>query len=169
MRAIRDFFLSGYKDALFERRKASYLFYIILTALAFVVLIGSGQLYFNLSPVYMLGNLNSVTGIILALVLFKDKRVEAAGHILACCGIMIFIETIVSDSFSNDPAIRYKLYLNLAAPSGVSFIVISFFRDKKYVMGYALLFQLLLLIHAIVIYHQLRQILTWACLYGSIL
>ena len=160
MRILNNFFLSGFKEAtFFEKRKASYLFYIIISCLLFVVAIGSGQLYFNLDSFYIIGNMMALGGVIIALALFKYKKVEAAGHVLACCGIlMIIMQTAVRDYFSYDPAIRYRIYITAASLTGISFIVISFFRDKKYVLCYAVLFELILLAHAVVIHHQLKEI-----------
>ncbi len=132
MRLLNNFFLSGFRESTsFEKRKASYLFYIIISCFLFIAVIGSGQLYFNLDPLYMWGNVIALCGVFAALGLFKYRKIEAAGHILACSGIlMVIMQTVVRDHFNNDPAIRYRIYITVAALTGISFIVISFFRDK---------------------------------------
>lgn len=72
--------------------------------------------------------------------------------------VAISIETIILDSYSTDPAIRYRLYINFASLLGVYFIILSFFRDKKYVLWYAIAFEIILFAHALVIYHQISAI-----------
>jgi signal transduction histidine kinase len=160
MRLLNNFFLSGFKNSTyFEKRKASYLFYIILSCFVFIATIGAGQLYFNLDPLYMMGITIALAGVFTALAFFKYRKVEAAGHILACCGIlMVILQTVVRDHFSHDPAIRYRIYITVAGLTGISFIVISFFRDRKYVLFYAVIFELILLGHAMVIKQQLKDI-----------
>ena len=160
IQAINNFFLSGFRNAsYFEKRKATYLYYIIMTALTFIVIIAIGQAWATMGNVYMAANLVALTGVGTALIFFKQKRINAAGHIMACSILVtIAVETIVRDHYSTDPAIRYRLYINLSALLGVCFIIMSFFRDKKYVLVYGIVFELMLLSHAAVIYNQLRDL-----------
>ncbi len=157
---INNFFLSGFNNAsYFDRRKAKYLFYIILATLLFVVIATVSQLYLQLGPVYLSANLIALAGLVTSLYLFKLKKTNAAGHMMACTIVFsISLESILVDSFSNDPAIRYRLYVNFTALLAVYFIILSFFREKKYVMRYALAFELLLSLHAAVIYRQIHTI-----------
>ena len=76
------------------------------------------------------------------------------------CSIMISIalESFLLDGQSTDPSIRYRLYINFTALLGVYFIILSFFREKKYVLWYAVAFEILLFIHAAIIYHQIHTI-----------
>jgi signal transduction histidine kinase len=160
MTRIKNFFLYRYKDVTyFERRKASYLFYITLCALCFISVIGIGQYYFNPDRLYLSANLIAFIGVVSSLVLFRERKIEIAGHIIALSVMsMIVVETCLRDYFSTDPAIRYRLYISLVSLMAVCFIVISFFRDKKYILSYALAFELILLVHGLVIYHSLRNV-----------
>ncbi|HWB64344.1 MAG TPA: ATP-binding protein [Chitinophagales bacterium] len=154
---IANFFLSGYNNAnYFERRKAAYLYYIILSAFIFLSIISLGQLYFGLGLLYMSGNIVALTGMVLSVFLFRKGKIGAAGHVLVLGSlVLIVMETIVRDSYSTDPAIRYRVYLDMVALVGVYFIVISFFRDRRVVMFYGGLFTIVLFVHSLVIHHQL--------------
>lgn len=157
---VNDFFLSGFSDAsYFEKRKATYLFYIMLSTLAFLVITTVSQLYLHLGNIYLVANVIALSGVILSLVFFKLKRINRAGHLMACSiMVAIAIETIILDSYSTDPALRYRLYINFASLLGVYFIILSFFREKKYVLVYAIAFEILLSAHAAVIYRQISFI-----------
>lgn len=160
MNRITDFFLSGFEHAPhFEKRKAAYLFYILFTSLAFVVLVLLGHLFFGFDKFYILGNLVGLAGVIHAFYLFKQKRIELSGHILACAAIsMVILHNIVRDMFVFDPAMRYRIYINMVALFGIYLIVISFFREKKLVFIYGVVFELLILLHSLVIYEKLKNI-----------
>ena len=160
MKALDNFFLSGFKDAsYFERRKASYLFYIILSAFVFMIYTTLGQLTFNLGGVYLLANSLALTGIICALYYFKRGRIERAGHFMACSVLgTIILQGSGHDIFFNDPAMRFRLYITAVSLFGVCFLVISFFREKKFVYIYGTGFEIVLFVHALVIAHQLKDI-----------
>jgi signal transduction histidine kinase len=158
--SLNNFFLSGFKDAsYFEKRKATYLFYILLSTLGFVVITTISQICIQLGPIYLTANLIALTGICLSLAFFKFRKVIVAGHLMAgSIMVAIAIETIILDSFSTDPAIRYRLYINFASLLGVYFIILSFFRQKKSVLWYAIASEVILAAHAFVIYHQIGSI-----------
>lgn len=159
MRKIRSFFLSGFDNATyFERRKATYLFYIITAALGFMVLVTLSQIVIDMGAIYLVANCMALTGISLSLYFFKRKNITAAGHTVACSLLVgLGVETIVRDHFNADPDMRYRLYINLSSLLGVYFIILSFFRDKKFVLWYAVLFEIMLFAHAAVIYNQLKE------------
>ena len=162
IQAVNNFFLSGFKNApYFEKRKATYLYYIIMTALTFIVLITIGQSSIQMGSIYLVANVFALTGICASLAFFKQKRINAAGHVMASSLLVTTaVETIVRDHYSFDPAIRYRIYINLSALLGICFIILSFFRDKKYVFIYGVVFQLILWAHGASIYYQLKDIPT---------
>ena len=159
LRAFTNYFLSGFKDATyFERRKATYLFYIIMAGLTFIALTTIGQQLGQMGPVYLTANLIGLIGVSLSLVFFKRTRITVAGHLMVCSMMfMVAVEAIAVDLFNHDPSIRYRLYINFASLLGVYFIILSFFRDRKYVLGYAFAFEIILTVHAAVIYNQIGQ------------
>ncbi len=160
IQAFNNYFLSGFSNATyFERRKASYLFYMVMAALTYIVLVTISQAVMRQGPIYLAANLIALTGVCFSLVFFKKKRINDAGHLMACSIIfMIAFEFILVDCYSNDPAIRYRLYINFSALLGTYFIILSFFREKKYVLRYAILFEIILTVHSFVIYHQISQV-----------
>lgn len=160
MNRITDFFLSGFEHAPhFEKRKAAYLFYILLTSLAFVVLVIVGQLFFGFDEFYIIGNFLGLAGVIHAFYLFKQKRIEVSGHVLACAALaMVVTHNIVRDMFVFDLAMRYRIYINMVALFGIYLIVISFFREKKLVFIYGVVFEVIILLHSFVIYEKLKDI-----------
>jgi len=160
MKSIYNYFLSGFSDSpYFEKRKISYLFYILMAALGFITLTTVSQLYLQMGPVYLTGNLIALAGLSLSLFFFKQKRINTAGNIMACAiMVTVAIEGIAVDWSATDPAIRYRLYINFTSLIGVYFIILSFFREKKYVIRYAIAFEIILFIHACVIYRQINQV-----------
>ena len=160
IKAINEFFLSGFiKATYFERRKATYLYYIIMASVTFIFFTAIGQFFSNMGPVYLTANLVALAGALAALFFFKNKRINRAGHLLAgSILVMIAIEFIGVDLLSKDPAIRYRLYINFGSLLGVFFIIVSFFREKKYVYLYAAIFEIMLFTHAMVIYNQISDI-----------
>lgn len=160
MTNILSFFLSGYSHAPeFEKRKASYLLYILLTALAFVLLVLAGQLFFGFDGFYIVGNLSGLAGVLFSLYLFKQRETEASGHVLACAALsMVIMHNIIRDMFVYDPAMRYRIYINMVALFGIYLIVISFFREKKMVWCYGFFFELIILMHSAVIYYKLKHL-----------
>jgi signal transduction histidine kinase len=161
MEALDYFFLTtGYKDsAYFEKRKASYLYYIILTILGFMLFVGIGQYYFGMGPIYLAANICAVIGAIIALVFFLKRKINAAGHILACSLLVVVIlENVVRDFYSTDPSIRYRIYIDMVSLMGIDLLVISFFREKKYVVFYGAAFVVILFAHSLVINHQIKDI-----------
>lgn len=160
MKRLLDFLLSGYKHAPeFEKRKASYLLYILLTALAFVVLVLGGQLFFGFDVFYIVGNILGLLGVLVSFYLFKQRKTEASGHVLAFAALtMVIMHNVVRDMFVYDPAMRYRIYINMVALFGIYLIVISFFREKKLVWRYGFLFELIILAHSGVIYYKLRHL-----------
>ncbi len=160
IQAFNNYFLSGFKHAsYFERRKASYLLYILLAALTFIGITTVGQVFGQMGPFYLAANLIGLTGVSLSIAFFKHKKINAAGHVMVCSAMfMVAVETIVVDLFNTDPSIRYRLYINFSSLLGIFFIILSFFREKKYVFRYAAAFELILFAHAFVIYHQINQV-----------
>jgi signal transduction histidine kinase len=160
IQAISNYFLSGYRNSpYFEKRKVTYLFYILMSALFFMTLTTVSQIYLGMGRLYLTGNLIAMAGLSMSLVCFKLKKINAAGHLMACSiMVTIAIESILVDCFSTDPAIRYRLYINFTSFLGVYFIILSFFREKKYVLLYALAFEILLFAHACVIYNQINYV-----------
>jgi signal transduction histidine kinase len=160
IKAFNNYFLSGFRDtSYFEKRKATYLFYILMSAISFVVLATVSQVYLNMGNIYLAGNVIAIAGLSLSLVFFKQKKITAAGHLMACSVIApIIMESVLVDWNNTDPAIRYRLYINFASLLGVYFIILSFFREKKYVVRYAIAFEVILLAHALVIYRQINHV-----------
>lgn len=160
MRSITNFFLSGFDhDLPIEKRKASFLLYIIFSGFIYLSAVLIGQLIFKMGLVYFMGNLIGLGGVLHSLILFKQKRIELAGHILAFAGMaMLGIHNIGNDLINSDPAMRYRIYLHLVGLFGIYFLIISFFRNKKVVYVYGLFFEIQLLAHAFVIYLSLRHI-----------
>jgi signal transduction histidine kinase len=160
MKAIHSFFLSGYDNAsYFERKKAMYLYYIILSALAFITFVLIGQAYFNTGAIYLIGNLVALNGVVCSLILFKNRKTEAAGHLMAASAIcMIVLHNIVRDWFDVDPAMRFRIYINMSSILGVFFLIVCFFREKKIIYYYSLGFVTILLTHALVIDHQIGHL-----------
>jgi len=159
MQAINNYFLSGFKDLpYFEKRKVKYLFYILMAALTFVAITTISQIYLRMGVIYLTGNIIALTGVILSLFFFKNKRTNAAGHLMALAiTTTIAIEAIAVDIYSVDPAMRYRIYITFCALLGLYFIILSFFREKKFVLWYAIAFEIILAIHAAIIYHQVNQ------------
>ncbi len=159
MRGLLNYFLTAFQnDSPFEKRKASYLLYIIFSALAYVLLVLLSQSYFKQGPWYLIGNVLALNGIILSLFLFKLKRVEAAGHVMICAGLlMVVIHNVVRDFFGVDPIMRFHIYINMVALFGIYLLIIAFFRDKKVVYIYGVIFELIILAHTLVIYHHLKD------------
>lgn len=157
---LRKIFLTGFESATyFERRKAGYLFYIILAALLFLVGLFWAQWFFDIGTIYLVSDLFGIVGCVLALFFFKQRKIETAGHVMICGMLaMIFLEGVWRDFYFNDPAIRYRLYVNMVSLLGVLFIVLSFYREKKFVFYYGAAFELMLFTHALVIDHQLRLV-----------
>jgi signal transduction histidine kinase len=160
MISVKKFFLYRYKDAShLEMRKASYLFFITLASLSYISIIAAGQFYFNNDLLYKTALLIALSGILAALVLFRERRINVAGHLISCSMMgMIVFETCVHDYFSHDPAIRYSLYVSLVSLTAVCFIVVSFFRNQNYVLAYSVVFQIILLTHALIICHAIGDI-----------
>ena len=160
LQAINNYFLSGFRDAsYFEKRKATYLYYIIMSALTFIGLVTVGQVFGQMGPIYLTANLTGFVGVFLSLVFFKRKNIDAAGHLMICSTIiMVSGETIAADLFNTDPSIRYRLYISFASLLGIYFIILSFFRQKKYVVRYAVAFELILFVHAVIIYNQINDV-----------
>src|ERR1700722_16022898 len=115
--ALNNFFLSGFHNAsYFEKRKATYLLYIIVTTLSFLVLTTVSQVYLNLGHVYQIANLFALVGLSLSLFFFKLKKINTSGPLMACSIMIgIAIEAIGVDYSNNDPSIRYRLYINFAS------------------------------------------------------
>lgn len=160
MRRITNFFLSGFdSDLPIEKRKASFLLYIIFSSFLYLIAVLIGQLIFKMGFVYFLGNLIGIGGVIHSLILFKQKRIELAGHILAFAGMtMLGIHNIGNDLHNSDPAMRYRIYLHLVGLFGIYFLIISFFRSKKVVYLYGVFFELQIFVHATVLYTRLKHI-----------
>lgn len=158
--SIDHFFLSGFRKATyFEKKKATYLFYILITSLGFMVATTISQVIINMGSVYLLANLIALAGICVALRFFSRREITKAGHItVISLMIAIGVETIVRDYFRNDPNARYRLYIHLATLLGLYFIIVSFFRDKKYVLWYGFVFEVMLFAHATVIYMQVKDL-----------
>lgn len=158
MKKLTDFFLTGFRESeVYERRKASYLLYILLCSLGYVLMVIAGQFYFEMGTIYLAGDFIGLGGVLHALWLFRQKKIEAAGHIMAAAAMsMIVVHNVVHDLFITDPAMRYRIYINMVALFGVYYIIISFFRDKRIVYIYGFVFELIILAHALVISHQLR-------------
>lgn len=159
MARLTNYLLSAFaNDEHFEKRKATYLLYILLTALAFVLLVIGGQILFASDSFYITGDVIGLVGIITALYLFKSKQINLSGHILAGSAIsMIIIHNIVRDLFVLDLAMRYRIYINMVAIFGVYLIVISFFRQKKIVLYYSVLFEAIVTAHTLVIHSKLKH------------
>jgi len=160
MRSIIDFFLSGFDNDLpIEKRKASFLLYIIFSGFIYLSAVLVGQIFFSMGLIYFMGNLIGLGGVLHSLILFKQKRIELAGHILAFAGMaMLGIHNIGNDLNNSDPAMRYRIYLHLVGLFGIYFLIISFFRNKKVVYLYGLFFELQILAHAFVIYLRLKDV-----------
>src|SRR5688572_23597003 len=136
LKAVHSYFLSGYDNAsYFERKKATYLYYIILSALTFTTFVLVGQAYFKVGSIYLIGNLVALNGVVYALSVFKKRKTDLAGHIMAASLIcMIVLHNVVRDMFDNDAAMRYRIYLDMTSLMGVYFLLISFFRDKRIIL-----------------------------------
>ncbi|MDB5283355.1 MAG: cph1 2 [Bacteroidota bacterium] len=160
MAMFKRFFLSGFDDATyFERQKIGYLFYIILSALSFVIFIFFGQLYFVDGLIYLLADSLAISGMLASLVFFKLKKIEISGHVMVCSILaMILLEGVVRDFYFTDPAIRYRLYITMVSCLGAYFLVVSFFREKKFLYYYGAAFEVMLFIHALIIAHQLKGV-----------
>jgi signal transduction histidine kinase len=160
IQAFNNYFLSGFSDAsYFEKRKATYLLYILISALVFIALVTIGQFWGGMGPIYLIANLTGFAGVCVSLIFFSQRKITAAGHIMICSiMMMVAIETIVVDMFNNDPSMRYRLYINFASLLGVYFIILSFFREKEYVLCYAAAFEVILFAHALVIYNQIGSL-----------
>lgn len=156
---ITDFFLTAFKDDQpYEKRKARYLLYIIFSAFIYLILVLVGQLFFRQGPWYLFGNLLAMGGILSSLYLFKQKRVELSGHVMICAGlVMVFIHNVVRDYFGVDAIMRFHLYINMVSLFGINLLIIAFFRDKKVVYVYGVIFELIILAHALVIYSHLKD------------
>lgn len=158
--AVRNFILKGFEDeSPLERRKASYLAYIMCTALLANICIVISQILIGLGPLYHVGNIISLTGVVTAFFLFRRKKIDAAGHLMICAVVtMVMIQNVFRDIYSHDPAIRYRIYLNMASLSGIGFVIMAFFRERKVIYFYCFVFELILFSHSLVIYFNLRHI-----------
>ncbi|MFN8297565.1 MAG: ATP-binding protein [Chitinophagales bacterium] len=160
MRRLTDYFLSGFaNESPFEKRKASYLLYIIYTAFIYGFLVLVGQLYYHMGQVYFYGNIVALTGVIVSLFLFKGRRIQAAGHVMIISALsMVIIHNLVRDLYKFDPIIRYHIYINMVTLFGVYLLILSFFRSKKVLYYYGVAFELILLGHTLIIYDHLKHI-----------
>src|SRR5580698_9953794 len=113
IKAFNNYFLSGFRTATyFERRKASYLFYISMAALTFIGLVTVSQIVMHMGPIYLSANLIALAGVSASLAFFKLKKLTTAGNLMICSMLItIAIESIVVDWFNNDPSIRYRIYI----------------------------------------------------------
>lgn len=160
MRHLTDYFLTGFaNESAFEKRKASYLLYIIFTAFIYGFLVLVGQLYYHMGQVYFYGNILALTGVIVSLFLFKGRRIQAAGHVMIISALtMVIMHNLVRDLYKYDPTIRYHIYINMVTLFGVYLLILSFFRSKKVLYYYGVVFELILLGHTLIIYDHLKHI-----------
>lgn len=159
MHVLVDFFLSGYQNlSTVERKKATYLLYLLLAGFLYVACVLIGLTYFNASIMYLAGTLVALGGVIHSLILFKQRKIEAAGHVMAAAGmVMIFAHNVLHDYFVNqDAAMRYRIYITLVGLFGIYFLIISFFREKRLVYIYGLVFEVIILTHTAVIYKRME-------------
>lgn len=160
MHKLTDYFLTGFaNESAFEKRKASYLLYIIYTAFAYGFLVLVGQLYYQMGQVYFYGNVLALAGVIVSLFLFKQRKIQAAGHVMIISALsMVVIHNLVRDLYKYDPTIRYHIYINMVTLFGVYLLILSFFRSKKVLYYYGVVFELILLGHTFIIYDHLKHI-----------
>jgi signal transduction histidine kinase len=162
MNELTSYFLSGY-STLPEaaQKKAKYQFYILAGAFLYMTFSALGQfVVFNMGPIVLAGNVLGLLGVTHALYLFKNKRVYAAGHILISAALLnIFIQNILKDLVvtNPDPAMRYRVYINMVALFGVYLLVVTFFRNKKVLYVYAAISLLFITLHSLVIHYHLSE------------
>lgn len=152
--------LKGFEgDSPEERKKAAYLGYILFTALVLNFCIVISQIFIGLTPLYHISNIISFTGLLTAVFLFRNKKVNAAGHLMVCSVLtMVIIQNVFRDIYSQDPAIRYRIYLNMASLLGLCLVIMAFFRQKSVIFFYCVTFEVILFSHSFVIYYNLRHI-----------
>ncbi len=160
MQLVKNYFLSGYKtDSAFEQKKATFLFYFILSALAVSTIVFISQAILQLGLLYTISGAMALLGIVVSLFLFKNKYIEASGHLMAFAVLfMVILQNVFCDIYRTDPAIRYRIYLDGASLIGIYFLIISFFRENRVIYFYGVMFVLILFTHSLVLYFNLRAI-----------
>lgn len=158
--AVRDFLLKGFEyDSPHDRKKAAYLAYILFTAFALNFMVVVSQFFIGLSPLYIISNTSSLIGLIGAIFLFRKRHVNMAGHLMVCSVLtMIIFQNVFRDIYTHDPAIRYRIYLNMASLLGLCLVNMAFFRQKSVIFFYCVAFEVVLFSHSFVIYYNLRHI-----------
>lgn len=157
---VREFLLKGFEgESPEERKKAGYLAYIILTAFTLNLLIVVSQFFIGLSPLYLISNISSFVGLIVAVFLFRNRQVHLAGHLMVCSVLtMVIFQNVFRDIYTHDPAIRYRIYLNMASLLGLCLVNMAFFRQKSIIFFYCVVFEVVLFSHSFVIYYNLKEI-----------
>lgn len=160
MHFIKSYFLSGYRNAsAFEQKKASFLYYFILSALFVSAFVFIGQLILGMGLIYNISGAIALLGILTSLFLFKKKQVEASGHLMAFATLfLVILQNVFCDIYNTNPAIRYRIYMDAASLIGIYFLIISFFRENKVIYFYGVMFEMILFTHSLVIYFNLRAI-----------
>ncbi len=106
--------------------------------------------------IYIAGDLLGLGGVTHALILFRNRKLEAAGHIMLAAGLsMIVTHNVVHDLVNHDPAMRYRIYITMVALFGMFLLVISFFRNKRILSIYTIVFLAIVVAHTLVIQNSL--------------
>lgn len=158
--SIHDYFLSGFEnEPFFEKKKARLLLNILLTVTAVVVVVTISQNVLSFGNIYTIGNAVALLSLMGAFFLFKYKRVQDAGHLMICGVIvMAVIHNVYHDLFSDpDPAMRYRIYIDMTALMGIYFSSVAFFRERKQIIYYAFTFEIILATHSLILYYKLNQ------------
>ena len=157
---VREFLLKGFEgESPEERKKAGYLAYILVTALGLDICIVVSQFFIGLSPLYYISNIISLAGMLTAVYLFRNRQVHLAGHLMVCSALtMVIIQNVFRDIYTHDPAIRYRIYLNMASLLGLCLVNMAFFRQKSIIFFYCVVFEVVLFSHNVVIYYNLKEI-----------
>lgn len=157
VKSILDFFLEKYLDlSEAEQHKARYLLYLLLLSFTYVLAVLTGQIFFSMGVIYISGDLIGLGGVTHALILFRNRRLEAAGHTMLAAGLsMIVTHNVIHDLANHDPAMRYRIYITMVALFGMFLLVISFFRNKRILFIYTIVFLAIIIAHTVVIQYSL--------------
>jgi signal transduction histidine kinase len=122
----------------------------------YVLVVSSFQLLLNFGGIYFIGDTIGVTLAAYSLFLYRKAKPLAAGQVMAIGAMLLInIDNIGRDLFVSESGMQYRIYITMLGLAGVDFLLILFFRDRKTIYTYSAFFELIILVHTIIIHFQL--------------